>query len=545
MNFANRTVWTYLALLLIYLFPTINGILSRNFGVHWDESATTLAVARSYLTGSFIQDWTAYPSFLYYQTIVASLPHLVKEVATEEQLITREGFVTELDASQTQHSVYSIPQPALRDALSRTAEYVLSEDFMLTARGLSCAISYLSVLWLFFIGRTLLKSDLAGLLAALIFAGSWEVLYHSRWLATDLIMIQWGLLSLLMLLKFIENSKTNFLFFAGLFAGIATATKFQGGLYWLLSLVAIVVIYRNSRITALRLMLISFGSYLTGFILFNPVVIFTPVAFVEGFVYNLVHYATGHGPWTIESGLTHGWSIFYYATTQLSSRYILIALVTSLFAVLGAYQCWRDRRWAALLLFLFPVVYWLYFSKQNVMIVRNYLCLLPFIAIFGAHGGMHIWEISGKYARGACLGILGIAALVNGAWIVHSSRSIVSYDLEENNAALIKLIGQREGNILVSDEIWALLSEQEREHRKAMNREATSEPEYIAIGYEILKWALPANKPGAYNVLLGGPFEINFEYYPGFSVKALNKWRFVEISGDLVAGRGLIEKFNG
>jgi 4-amino-4-deoxy-L-arabinose transferase-like glycosyltransferase len=75
------------------------------------------------------------------------------------------------------------------------------------------------------------KAPVEAFLASSFFALSWEVAYHSRWIATDGILMQFGTLTILLCLaSYHSKRKQGIASLAAVAAGLGFGTKYPGGL---------------------------------------------------------------------------------------------------------------------------------------------------------------------------------------------------------------------------------------------------------------------------------------------------------------------------
>jgi len=73
-----------LAVSLVYV--AILGVMSRDFGTHWDEASITGSVEKSFETGLMLPRWYNYPSLTYDLALLGALPHAAADAATRFDL---------------------------------------------------------------------------------------------------------------------------------------------------------------------------------------------------------------------------------------------------------------------------------------------------------------------------------------------------------------------------------------------------------------------------------------------------------------------------
>ena len=256
---------------------------------------------------------------------------------------------------------------------SQVPPFTLPEYYHL-GRLLTTVFGTLTVLVVYLMGRRI-RSRRTGLLAAALLAGCYLHVIHSHYATFDVMVGFLVSLSLLFSDLIRTEQKARWYFLAGLAAGLAGATKYNGAVAVILPLVAHVLAkpwdewgWINSR-----LFLIPAG-FLLGFFAGNPFALGNLTEFLNGLALVLHHYGTeqpgfeGTGNWR------------WYARVFLTSADALwvVTGVSGLAALLV--REWRK----GVLLLVFPVTYFLIVSRFTVRFERNMVPLLPFLALGGA-----------------------------------------------------------------------------------------------------------------------------------------------------------------
>lgn len=70
-------------------------------------------------------------------------------------------------------------------------------------------------------------------------------------------------------------------------------------------------------------------------------------------------------------------------------------------------------------------------------------------------------------------------------------------------------------------------------------------PAYLSTGIELQIWSFPANRPFGYKTILGGPYEVNFAYYPGMSLTEGYRIRYVLVDEEIVEEQNKQKIFYG
>lgn len=407
-----RFTRSFILALAIFIFIT-TGLYGIDYGDHVDEPRLLNSIAESMTTGTLLPDWYNYPSVSYTIGVWSMLPYTSYMVATHPQEYSANSFRANLE--QVGESL-----PDLVD----------SHDFRLYLRGIFLLISTLAIFWTYYSAFSLRQNLLEAIFAAVILAGSWEFNYQARYIAPDALMMQFGILTILCLLKFLQNPRRAvWLVAATVSAGLATGTKYQAGLFFGLVILIYWLTITNDvscRVKLIKSLSLSaiFGGV---FLLTTPGAVLQPIAFLHHVGYEINHYSTGHHVHTVSPGLTHLNLIGQYLIFEFPSNYVEISVAISILAIAGAGVIIWQHRTQATLLVAFPLFYILYMSTQQVMFIRNLMVIFPFIAIWGGVGlNSLIQWLSPKFKLLRLLFIAGFAimALLNSFWLIEAAHGI-------------------------------------------------------------------------------------------------------------------------
>jgi hypothetical protein len=170
----------------------------------------------------------------------------------------------------------------------------------------------------------------------------------------------------------------------------------------------------------------------------------------------------------------------------------------------------------ALVVLPFATIYPLYFAAQRVMLVRNLLVVVPFLAILAARGAgvCRAAVAKRRWGPAAVTGVVGAKLAADAAWLVVAGRSIRATG--DPTPELVEALSR-------SDAVPCVLS---RGLRRALAGETSLLPAAIVpAGTASARWvafrtsevrnrrALVANRRG-YAVRWFGPHEVSFDYYP-------------------------------
>ena len=390
--------WFPLALPLAALIGT--GLWGIDFGFHWDEAQLGLAVDTAVLDGRLLPGFYNYPTMAYWLTFASLAPDLLAAAFADQGLPLGQ---------------------ALHVALA-------SEAHQLQVRALFLCVSSMAVVWVYLCVLRWRGSWPEALVAAALLAGSWQVGYHLRWIAPDGLLMQFGAATLACSVLAVQGQgNRRWAFGAAIAAGLGCGSKYPGALLLLVPLTAEWVRGRRSDTperfwrAAVPLCLLFAAAYLVS----TPGTLLEARTFLRDVTWELQHYRTGHGAYTVAPGPVHLGRALFYLSLVLFSPSKLVAGALFAAAALGAVVALRARDGHAAILLIFPAVYLLYMCSQRVMIVRNLLVLAPFLAVLGARGLATLAAAVPRRPRlalAAAVGAVLFSHALFGAWAAGTIR---------------------------------------------------------------------------------------------------------------------------
>jgi 4-amino-4-deoxy-L-arabinose transferase-like glycosyltransferase len=240
-------------------------------------------------------------------------------------------------------------------------------------RLMTALFGILTILVVYLVGRGI-RGRRTGLLAAALLGGSYLHVIHSHYATFDVMVAFLVALTLLFSELIRTRGEAKWYLLAGLCAGLAGATKYNGAIVIILPLLAHVLAtpwgewgWLNGRLA------LAIGGFLAGFFGGNPFALGNLPDFLNGLATVLSHYSTeqpgfeGRGNWR--------WYIRVFFT---SADALWIGT-----GVLGLGSIvWREWR-KGLLLVAFPLAYFFMVSHFVVRFERNLVPLLPFLSLGG------------------------------------------------------------------------------------------------------------------------------------------------------------------
>ncbi len=406
---------------------------------------------------------------------------------------------------------------------------VTSDAYRLRARSVFVVVSALAIVWTYLLALAWRGRVGEAVVAAALLASSWEIAYHARWLRPDTILLQFTALCAWCLVRARTAERpARWLHLAAIAAGLGAGTKYPGAILLvplLLTAWHVAPAWTAFRGAAARLV----GTFFAAYLLTTPATLLEPVRFVANVLSEMHHYQLGHGGQTVNAGAEHlGLSLSYLATV-LFSPYWLVSLAVAALAVVGAAAALGgDRRTAAALLVV-PVLYVPYMAMQHVMYAHNLLLVAPFLAVFaGAGWGTLAGALPRPVRRAWAVPVLALV-VVNQLWLVRAAESIRRFTPGAERRAA--------ADYLVAHPATRLSPRMAREIAPPPTAvPAGRTPAVLAFASEIDGApGLAGNRRGRFGYLPTGPFDLDYDYYPG----RVHPDRIVIVDGDAARAMGV------
>ncbi|MCB9550052.1 MAG: glycosyltransferase family 39 protein [Myxococcales bacterium] len=389
-----------IALGLLLALTTFAGVRGLDFGRHWDERHLVGQAHQALRSKLLLPRSYHYPSMSFW-------------LATTGLAL---GDVPE-----------KLESPSLRPDGQRTATApapALPGDPVLRIRLIFLLFSSLIGLWTYLAARAAELARWPAVFAAAGVATSFELGYHQRWIAPDAVMAQLGALALWLLLR--ARGDRRWLLAGAVAAGLCCGAKYTGGIFLFGALgVAWAATRGQGRWRVVGTLAATAALFGAAYLLTTPGTLLDYGRFLHHLSYELAHYAKGHGSYSVPDTSTHLAKMGAWLGGAALSPWPTVAWAWAALALLGlGLTLRRGRRW---LLVVLPLAYLLFLGRQRVLIVRNLLILLPFLAIWAAIGAAWLAERLPRPAlRVALGGLLAVPVAANATFAVHASQTIVA-----------------------------------------------------------------------------------------------------------------------
>lgn len=487
----------------LLLFTTWRGL---NFGDHNDEPDIIIAVQRSSQTGVLLPINYLKPPLPYdlsLLTLVVPVARYLRTTGLPES--TRDGIVAW--GGQLRSHLYS---------------YCASPHFYLVNRLLFALVSSAALVWVYLLVVFWRKNPFEALLASAILGFSWEVAYHIRWVAADGLMMQFGALTMLLLMiqEIRSPSSQGPIKWAAFFAGLTTGTKYTA----VLLIVPVMVVALTARppgIDSLHVwsknVAILVGLFLVGFLLSTPGALVDPARFYGGIALQNATYTYGHNNvHNVAIGFDHLGRMMNYFFGAVSSPFTVPCYFFAALGLIGVGSMIKQEPRHAFVFLLFPVLYLLLFTVHRVMFVRNLLVLIPVWAILCARGVFFMVE-QFRENRFLVL-VLSIAVTAclsaNALWLVYAGESVHKRSLEDDLRNFVTYAQERSGDVGMSAQLAKELKNAGLTAQ--FRREGGSAQALPLVAFR--RFEVDWNRPDLkwhYNITARfGSYDANLKYYP-------------------------------
>src|SRR5262249_54250505 len=362
---------------------------------------------------------------------------------------------------------------------------------------------------------------LAAVVSGAIVLSSFQVFYHSRWIAPDCLVMLTTAMTIASALWAIRNKRLIPLLLTAMSAGLATAAKYPAGFLLLPPLFA-ATCASGVLSRAARVLIVFAATYLV----VTPGTVLEPVQFVNDVLDEMDLYRRlGLYNYTVDPGLPHLGRIVDFLAFRFASPHEVISLLVLTATIVGAAAAWRRDWRVAVLLAGTPVVYIIYFATGRTLVVRNLLILMPFIAVLTAITVDTLASYFRSRASRAAVPV-AVSALLALNWpiLLQAAKSVRDFDPDGWRESLVTYItAHPDRRFAASPQVSALLSSVAT--RSMLLHAPEDADTYIYFMREHIRAYVPGTPPGTktlaaitnrrniYTVIVG-PSDIDLDYYP-------------------------------
>lgn len=468
-----------------FIFFIWCGISGVNFGFHWDEFNLIRSVLRSAQSGILVPTWYNYPSLSYVVLVITTLGEAI--------------FNTHIDLN-----VPNGDKLLVQHLNQHIVDFLTAQNGKLLFRRVFICLSASTAFFIAIAARLTGVTWISASIAGVIVLSSYQVFYHARWIAPDTLLMLTSSMALAAGLWALKTNGYKALVVSSLCAGLAVAAKYPGGMLILLPLYA--TIFNQQKAKRILLVLIVFFNT---FIFITPGILVQPFSFIKDVRHEMIHYKTGHGLHTIESGWTHFQKIAEFLSFRLISPNAFLSFLFLILAVIGAFFLWQRNKRYAVILLVISIGYMAYFASQKVMIIRNLLILVPFMALFVSMAIDSITiRLQATYYHFAMPVVIIVLCLFNLHYFLYNTQSIKTGSNNWEKAVEAYISENADKRMSISDQLLALLPASSKAKIFYPKDQADVYIYTLAERKEAC-----ANQRNAYQVI-AGPNDVDLDYYP-------------------------------
>ena len=271
------------------------------------------------------------------------------------------------------------------------------------ARSVGTLFSLVMILATYGIARRVVASPWPAVLAALLVACTPFLITESSNIGVDTLMAGFCLLCVWLSLRVMENPAASRAALAGLAAGLAVTSKYNGLPIVAAPLLACLLSGRCS----LRALTAALGFSAVGFLIGTPYALLAVSDFLNGMAQEIVHYGiVGHGSRTVEPGWPHAQRYLGWLMGAGGG----VALTTA--GIVGAGVMLATRWRAALIVLVFPAGFIALMLSQRVAAFSNMVVTPAFFAIAAACLVQLLFQYRARLPRAAGLALAPACVVV-------------------------------------------------------------------------------------------------------------------------------------
>ena len=502
----------------------VTGRVGIDYGQHWDEVILVEGLTNSIKDLSLLPRSYIYGGMYFNVGFLVLLPHTLRSLP---------AILREIAASPSRVLMPN-QYPAIISDQARLISIVGGSSFLMQARMAFLIISMAACIWVFRILHMLFPKRPWGAVAGVGFmASSWEVAYHSRFIAPDAMLMQFGALTLLLtteaLLRRDALQVAGWLVAAAAAAGVTFGCKMPG-VFMVIPVLTAALIHRDlSRDARSRLLMIVaiVSVFAFSFLVVQPGTALDPIRFVAEviFVSSIYHKQyLAWAPYVVGRFADHGRWTLRWLLGAVPSPALALAAPMSIITMAGFRTLWlRHRDWFwCVSSFVLP--YGAFVASTPLLVVRNWLVLIPITAIgFGA-GALSAYDLIRRRGRAASwlvpIAVAGAFAY-NVAWLWVSADSVRQTDPAVYTEHLWNYFAahpQRDFRLSPGIvETFSLHPPREAVGHLLCTRDGNaptdraSEVVLLAHEHPCVDWI--ANRPGFVKLTVSS-LEVNYDYYP-------------------------------
>lgn len=451
-----------LAIAALTLFFALAGLVGVDYGdKHWDEPTNVKQLAWALEHRVPFPRWYHYGTTTTWVLAVAAVPEL------------------------------------LENDLDHVGAALVAPPYRLRARALLILLTSLVVPLTYALARSLGRSVVEGVGAAALVAVSFQLGTHARFIAPD------GILTALMTAAMVLLARGR-LVGAAFVVGLAAGAKYSAGVLLVPVVVAALRTEPAARTSAtVRVVLAS----ALAFIASTPGALFEPALVVVALRFQSIVYATGWIGYSVGGPLGVARTFVEWLAFSALSPFFVLGPPLLALAVVGLVDVVRRHR---SVVWLGPTLTVALFLLQSVFFVRNFLPLLPFLAILVVQGLAVLVRDRAVVVHRLAVAAMAVVVAVNGAFLAFAAETVAHRSGERVAADVERYVRAHPGEtFLASPKVRAVSPDEP--NLVAAPTPATKR--LLALPSELFaEWEWPSNDPFVVERVFG-PREIDWPWY--------------------------------
>ena len=493
------------------------GAWGLDFGLHWDEHQFTNGLRKAINDLSLLPREYTYAGMYFNVGFLLLFPRLVPTLG---------GIFTEINAN-TIYPLRPEQYPALVAAKAYMESVVNSPEFLLEARAAYLAIACLSAIWVYLILRRLFPARaIAAVAGAAYIATSWEVGYHSRFIAVDAMVMQFIALAFLcIVIAQQRNDRAGVISWLG--AGALCASGAMGGkmpgMFLIVPILTALWIHQSSNLNVKTRGLATVGLtvlFVIAFILTTPGSLYDPLRFATNMLFEAKSYNTriiSTFTYYVQVPETHARLALTWLYGVVPSPWMPVALLMSVITVIGYWKLWQQHRqllWCSL---AFALTHGLFIASNHAMVVRNWLPYVPLIAIAFGAGVVVCHDIAGRNRLSWAMPVaLAAVFFSNVVWLWMAAHSVQTRNPQVFADRLLDWMrNQRDLDVRLSPKLVTFYDLAPSRISCSIDPPSPSNRNaaiaFLAHEHDTFRWI--ANRPRIAERTFGTD-EVNYDYYP-------------------------------
>lgn len=494
-----------------------------DFGTHWDEWYHTQGVARGIKDASLLPHEYTYNGIYFGLGFAMLVPRALPHMAAVKKDLDEK---VERPLKLSQHR-------AIKKMQKDLTRYVKGQTYLLRTRLLFMTLSLLGIFFTYLLGRELFpRRPLVGVVAAAFVGLSWEVVYHSRFIAVDGLMLSltaacfWQLARLTRAPD--EAAAWRPLVLASVCGGLLLGCKATGVFASVPITVAVLVraglpgrggagawmAHTGKRLFAAG------AIFVLVFFVTTPGAFLEPVRFYGAIAFERLSYREGvDRGFNVEGFFDCVKLHAYWIFAVVPSRWPWLASACSLVGVLGLVIGVRLRpRWGAAAA-AFVLVHTLFVCTSTQLVVRNSLMLVPLLGTCFGLGVDAVGRRLSRPLRVVGVVLLACVAVANAAWLFYAAETIVDTTRDSILDDVAAAMQEDPGPWLVSPQlVEALRGRIQASYVCDPEKPAADATRVLAFAVDTHKFNWRANRPEIIERVWSS-LEVNYDHYPNWRAR--------------------------